>query len=84
MFRANLFNEETGTMEEVTVCGYFRASSDDISTDYAEIYKKDGYYYSAKFSKLYPSINTGKDILSMMESAREMYEIMSKVVNKGE
>lgn len=84
MFRANLWNEKTGTMEEVTVCGYFRPTSNDISTDYAEIYKNDGYYYSARFANLYPSINTGKDILAMMKDATEMYEIMNKIVNKGE
>ena len=82
MFRANLLNEKTGEMEEVSVMGYFGDSSYK-STDYAEIWK-DGYYYSAPFSKLYANINTAKDILDMCTHAEELYEIMHKIVDKGE
>lgn len=83
MFRANLLNEKTGEMEEVTVCGYF-GDSGYTSYDHAEIIKKDGYYYGAPFSKLYANANTAKDILDMCEHAQQLYEMMNKIVNKGE
>lgn len=82
MFRANLLNEKTGEMEEVTVCGYF-GDSGYTSTTHAEIWK-DGYYYSAPFSKLYANENTCKDILDMCQQTERLYEMMNKIVNKGE
>lgn len=82
MFRANLLNEKTGEMEEVTVCGYF-GDSGFTSTDYAEVWK-DGYYSAAPFSKLYANSNTVKDVVDMCHRTEKFCEMMNKIVNKGE